>query len=88
MPRIKELAHTVIYVSDLAASRDWYCKHLGMTVVVDSPERKSIFLSFGKAITTSRCSRIPSQRAKRQFIISHSDLMVRQKISATSDGTC
>ena len=49
MPRIKELAHTVIYVSDLAASRDWYCKHLGMTVVVDSPERKGIFLSFGES---------------------------------------
>ena len=64
MPRIKGLAHTVIYVSDLAASRDWYCKHLGMTVVVDSPERKGIFLSLGKAITTSRCSRIPSRRAK------------------------
>ena len=47
MPRIKELAHTVIYVSDLTTSRDWYCKHLGMTVVIDSPERKGSFLSFG-----------------------------------------
>ena len=45
MPRIKGLAHTVIYVSDLMASRGWYCKHLGMTVVVDSPERKGSFLS-------------------------------------------
>ena len=49
MPRIKELAHTVIYVSDLTTSRDWYCKHLGMTVVVDSPERKGSFLSFGES---------------------------------------
>jgi len=24
MPRIMELGHTVIYVSDLAISRDWY----------------------------------------------------------------
>ncbi len=48
MPRIKELGHTVIYVSDLAVSRDWYCKNLGMTVVVDSPERNGSFLSFGE----------------------------------------
>ena len=48
MPRIKELGHTVIYVSDLATSRDWYCKNLGMTVVVDSPERNGSFLSFGE----------------------------------------
>ena len=49
MPRIKELAHTVIYVSDLTTSRDWYCKHLDMTVVIDSPERKGSFLSFGES---------------------------------------
>ena len=48
MPRIKELSHTVIYVSDLGVSRDWYCKNFGMTVVIDSPERKGSFLSFGE----------------------------------------
>ena len=48
MPGIKQLGHTVIYVSDLDVSREWYRKHLGMTVVVESPERNGCFLSFGE----------------------------------------
>ena len=48
MPGTMQLGHTVIYVSDLDTSREWYCQHLGMTVVVESPERNGCFLSFGK----------------------------------------
>lgn len=48
MSKSLRLGHTVIYVSDLAKSRKWYCENLGMTVVVDSPERKGSFLSFGE----------------------------------------
>lgn len=48
MAKIKELGHTVIYVSDLAASRQWYQDVLGMEIVVESPERKGCFLSFGE----------------------------------------
>ena len=47
MPGTMQLGHTVIYVSDLDTSREWY-RHLGMTVVVESPERNGCFLSFGK----------------------------------------
>lgn len=47
MSKIKEIGHTVVYVSDLATSRSWYQDVLGMEVVVDSPERKGCFLSFG-----------------------------------------
>ena len=48
MPGTMQLGHTVIYVSDLDTSREWYRQHLGMTVVVESPERNGCFLSFGK----------------------------------------
>ena len=34
MPGTMRLGHTVIYVSDLDTSREWYRQHLGMTVVV------------------------------------------------------
>ena len=48
MSKIKGLGHTVIYVSNLAASRDWYTNNLGMIVVIDSLERNGCFLSFGE----------------------------------------
>ena len=48
MPRVKQLSHTVIYVANLAKSREWYRKNLGMTVVIDSAERNGSFLSFGE----------------------------------------
>ena len=48
MPKITGLGHIVIYVSDLAISRDWYIKNLKLTEVISSPERKGCFLSFGE----------------------------------------
>ena len=47
MPKIKEIGHAVLYVSDLAAAKSWYCDILDMEVVVDSPEIPACFLSFG-----------------------------------------
>ena len=84
MPGTMQLGHTVIYVSDLDTSREWYRQHLGMTVVVESPERSGCFLSrFSN--TTARWvdlswrmhsffilgHGIPSPKVKRPSITSH-----------------
>lgn len=48
MPRIKEIGHAVIYVSNPAASAKWYCDVLGMEVVIEEPRFPGFFLSFGE----------------------------------------
>jgi catechol 2,3-dioxygenase len=51
IPRVKRVAHVVLYVRDPAASADWYRKVLGMRIsakVPDGPYRGGIFLSFGE----------------------------------------
>lgn len=51
IPRVKRIAHIVLYVRDPAASAKWYGDVLGTRVsatVSDGPYRGGIFLSFGE----------------------------------------
>lgn len=51
IPKIKRVAHVVLYVRDPPASARWYADVLGMKVVTqvsDGPYRGGIFLSFGE----------------------------------------
>lgn len=52
MPRIRRLAHLVLYVRDPEASAAWYSDVLGMTVtarVGGGPYAGGVFLSFGES---------------------------------------
>jgi catechol 2,3-dioxygenase-like lactoylglutathione lyase family enzyme len=51
-PKIKRIAHVVLYVADPEASAAWYGDVLGMRVtarVGDGPYRGGVFLSFGES---------------------------------------
>ena len=51
IPKIKRVAHVVLYVLNPEASARWYCGVLGMRVsarVADGPYKGGIFLSFGE----------------------------------------
>jgi catechol 2,3-dioxygenase-like lactoylglutathione lyase family enzyme len=51
-PRIKRIAHIVLYVRDPERSAKWYADVLGMIVtarVSDGPYRGGVFMSFGVA---------------------------------------
>ncbi len=51
IPKVKRVAHIVLYVRDPEASAQWYGEVLGMKVsarVADGPYRGGIFLSFGE----------------------------------------
>jgi catechol 2,3-dioxygenase len=51
IPRVKRIAHIVLYVRDPQASANWYCDVLGMQIsakVPDGPYRGGMFLSFGE----------------------------------------
>lgn len=51
IPRVKRVAHVVLYVRDPEASARWYHEVLGMQVsarVAEGPYRGGIFLSFGE----------------------------------------
>ena len=51
IPKIKRVAHVVLYVRDPDASARWYCEVLGMQIsatVQDGPYRGGVFLSFGE----------------------------------------
>lgn len=51
IPKVKRVAHVVLYVHDPAASARWYCEVLGMKVsaeVHEGPYQGGFFLSFGE----------------------------------------
>ena len=48
MPKARKLGHIVLNVSDLEASRDFYCTALGLQVVAESAPGKIVFLSLGE----------------------------------------
>lgn len=51
IPKIKRVAHVVLYVGDPEASARWYCNVLGMQVsakVYEGPYTGGVFLSFGE----------------------------------------
>ncbi|MBS0393141.1 MAG: VOC family protein [Proteobacteria bacterium] len=51
LPRVKRIAHIVLFVSDPEASAAWYCRVLGMRISAragDGPYKGGIFLSFGE----------------------------------------
>ena len=51
IPRVKRVAHIVLYVRDPEASARWYCEVLGMKVsarVPDGPYKGGVFMSFGE----------------------------------------
>jgi catechol 2,3-dioxygenase len=51
IPRIRRVAHVVLYVNDPEASARWYREVLGMQLsaqVADGPYRGGIFLTFGE----------------------------------------
>lgn len=50
MPRVKRIAHVVLFVRDPEASAKWYCDVLGTQISArasDGPYRGGVFLSFG-----------------------------------------
>lgn len=47
MIKAEKLGHMVLNVSDLAASRDFYVKVVGLQVVAENEPRKIVFLSLG-----------------------------------------
>lgn len=52
LPKVKRIAHIVLFVSDPEASAKWYSDVLGMTLVSrasDGPYKGGIFMSFGEA---------------------------------------
>ncbi len=52
IPRVKRIAHIVLYVRDPEASARWYGEVLGMKVsarVSEGPYRGGVFLSFGES---------------------------------------
>jgi catechol 2,3-dioxygenase-like lactoylglutathione lyase family enzyme len=51
IPKVRRIAHIVLYVRDPETSARWYCEVLGMQIsarVADGPYRGGIFLSFGE----------------------------------------
>jgi catechol 2,3-dioxygenase-like lactoylglutathione lyase family enzyme len=51
IPKVRRVAHVVLYVRDPAASSRWYCEVLGMKVsaeVLEGPYQGGFFLSFGE----------------------------------------
>lgn len=51
IPRVKRIAHIVLYVRDPQASAEWYCNVLGMRIsarVPAGPYMGGVFLSFGE----------------------------------------
>src|SRR4029079_8641681 len=51
IPRVKRVAHVVLYVKDPESSAAWYADVLGMKVsarVPDGPYKGGVFLSFGE----------------------------------------
>lgn len=51
IPRVKRVAHVVLYVADPEASARWYADVLGMTVsarVAEGPYKGGVFMSFGE----------------------------------------
>jgi len=51
IPRVRRIAHIVLYVRDPETSARWYSEILGMRIsarVADGPYRGGIFLSFGE----------------------------------------
>ena len=51
IPRVKRVAHVVLYVRDPEASAKWYGEVLGMKVsarVPDGPYKGGVFMSFGE----------------------------------------
>jgi len=52
IPKVKRVAHVVLFVANPEASAQWYSKVLGMTVsgrAGDGPYKGGIFMSFGEA---------------------------------------
>ncbi len=52
IPKVKRIAHIVLYVRDPEASARWYSEVLGMQVsarTADGPYRGGVFLSFGQS---------------------------------------
>ena len=51
IPKVRRIAHVVLYVSDPESSARWYGQVLGMQIsarVPDGPYRGGVFLSFGQ----------------------------------------
>lgn len=51
LPKVKRIAHIVLFVADPEASAAWYCRVLGMSISAragDGPYKGGIFLSFGE----------------------------------------
>lgn len=52
IPKVKRIAHIVLFVSDPEASAKWYSDVLGMTLVGragDGPYKGGVFMSFGES---------------------------------------
>ncbi len=52
LPKVKKIAHIVLFVSDPEASAKWYANVLGMTLVSrasDGPYKGGVFMSFGES---------------------------------------
>lgn len=63
MPRIKQLGHIVLFVSDPEASAAWYCDILGMERVTTHQGIPAVFLSFGARDHDIALFEVPDGRA-------------------------
>ena len=71
MAGIKRIGHVVLYVRDPAASAEWYCKNLGMEVVVQDRRLSSAFLSFGQSDHDIALFQAPHNRRLGQHDFQH-----------------
>jgi catechol 2,3-dioxygenase-like lactoylglutathione lyase family enzyme len=77
IPRIKRVAHVVLYVRDPESSARWYCDVLGMQVsarVGDGPYKGGVFLSFGEQ--DHDLALFPTSHTQRGYEFEHIGLEV------------
>jgi catechol 2,3-dioxygenase len=77
IPKIRRVAHVVLYALDPEKSARWYCEVLGMQVsarVPDGPYRGGVFLSFGEH--DHDLALFPSSHAQRGQEFEHIGLEV------------
>ncbi|HVZ51498.1 MAG TPA: VOC family protein [Pseudolabrys sp.] len=48
MTEVRKLAHVMLNVSNAQASKEFYCKVLGLTVSAESADGKTVYLSLGE----------------------------------------
>ena len=71
MAGINRIGHVVLYVRNPAASAEWYCKTLGMEVVLENKRLSYAFLSFGQSDHDIALFKAPDDRRLGQQDLQH-----------------